>query len=161
VAQRKREPGPPMTLGNMRSLGVRGLLVTCEKCRHEARVDVDRFADDVTVPSFARRMVCSKCGSTLIDVRPNWKEQPARPSLTGTMAKLSAERRRALEMLAGAGPHGVTEGLMLTNGFTIEMMVDLINGGLAFAVTESVQAGRDMIPVTKVKITDGGRRALG
>ena len=28
-------PGPPMTLGNMRELGVRSLIVTCELCYHE------------------------------------------------------------------------------------------------------------------------------
>ena len=29
-------PGPPMTLGNMRELGVRSLFVTCELCHHVA-----------------------------------------------------------------------------------------------------------------------------
>ena len=28
-------PSPPMTLGNMRELGVRSLAVTCELCNHE------------------------------------------------------------------------------------------------------------------------------
>ena len=28
-------PGPPMTLGNIRSLGVRSLAATCELCQHE------------------------------------------------------------------------------------------------------------------------------
>jgi hypothetical protein len=37
------------------------------------------------VPSFHPRVVCAKCGSrgNKIDVRPNWKEQPTQPSLTG------------------------------------------------------------------------------
>jgi len=29
-------PGPPITLGNIRDLGVRSLAVTCELCHHEA-----------------------------------------------------------------------------------------------------------------------------
>jgi hypothetical protein len=28
-------------------------------------------------------MVCAKCGMVGADVRPNWKEQPTRESLTG------------------------------------------------------------------------------
>jgi hypothetical protein len=38
----------------------------------------------VTCPYFSRKVVC-ECGSpgNKIDVRPNWKEQPPRESLTG------------------------------------------------------------------------------
>ena len=41
-------------------------------------IDVSKFADDVEVPSFVRKIVCAKCGACgpHIDVRPNWKEQP-------------------------------------------------------------------------------------
>ena len=46
-----------MTLGNMRSLGVRTLAVSCIVCHPEARLDVDGYADDATVPSFGPRMV--------------------------------------------------------------------------------------------------------
>ena len=44
-----------------------------------------RYPDDVEVPSFSGKVVCAKCGGrgNKIDVRPDWKEQPARPSLTG------------------------------------------------------------------------------
>jgi hypothetical protein len=31
----------PMTLGNMRRLGVRALLLTCRACGHEFRLNVD------------------------------------------------------------------------------------------------------------------------
>ena len=44
------EPIRPMTLGNMRSLGVRRLFATCRTCGHET--DVDGWPDDVAVPSF-------------------------------------------------------------------------------------------------------------
>ena len=84
MKQHRSEPGPPMTLGNMRSLGVYGLLVSCLTCRHESRFNVEAYPDRVTVPSFGRMMVCSKCGSIGADVRPNWKEQSDRPSLSGT-----------------------------------------------------------------------------
>jgi hypothetical protein len=83
----KRPPGPPMTLGNMRHLGVQNLVAYClnPSCRHEGLIDVLKFADDVEVPSFAKKVVCAKCGARgrHIDVRPNWKEQPPSEGLTG------------------------------------------------------------------------------
>ena len=76
-----------MTLGNMRHLGVHRLIATClnAACRHQGPVDVSKFADDVEVPYFAEKVVCAKCGAggRHIDVRPNWKEHPTQPSLTG------------------------------------------------------------------------------
>jgi len=83
----KQPPGSPMTLGNMRQLGVRGLAVYClnPSCRHRAVFSADDYPDAVPVPSFQTRLKCSKCGAKgrQIDVRPNWKEQPSQPSLTG------------------------------------------------------------------------------
>jgi hypothetical protein len=60
VIEPKHPPGPPMTLGNLRQLGVRGLIVGClnPQCRQEATMSVDDYADEIEVPSFAARMVC-------------------------------------------------------------------------------------------------------
>ena len=41
-----------MTLGNMRSLGVRGLDVPCSNCRYEIVLNVDAYPDDMPVPAF-------------------------------------------------------------------------------------------------------------
>jgi hypothetical protein len=82
--QPRSQPGPPMTLANMRALGVRSLAVSCFVCHHAAWLDVDSYAHDVTVPSFGPRMVCTCCGIIGADARPNWREQAERPSLTGT-----------------------------------------------------------------------------
>jgi len=68
------EPIIPMDLGNIRSLGVRSLDVQCHKCHHEIVLNVDRWPDHVTVPSFGPRLVCTRCGATGADVRPNWRE---------------------------------------------------------------------------------------
>jgi hypothetical protein len=69
----KQTHGRPLTLGNMRQLGVQRLIASClnDACRHTA--------------SFRARLVCAKCGGrgNKIDVRPNWKEQPPCASLTG------------------------------------------------------------------------------
>jgi hypothetical protein len=79
-----------MTLGNMRHLGAHRLVATClnDACRHQGLIDVSRYSDETEVPWFANRVVCAKCAARgrHIDVRPNWKDQPARPSLTGKMA---------------------------------------------------------------------------
>jgi hypothetical protein len=74
-----------MTLANMRLHGVRSLAVTCGAlwCHHQAVLDVAGFADDVIVPSFASRMVCTVCGAIGADARPNWNER-APPSLFGS-----------------------------------------------------------------------------
>jgi hypothetical protein len=73
-----------MTLGNMRSLGVRSLAVSCELCHHAAVLSAEPRPDHVPVPTFGRRMVCTRCGIIGADARPNWREQAERPSLTGT-----------------------------------------------------------------------------
>jgi hypothetical protein len=68
-----------MGMANMRSLSVRSLSVSCTLCHHAARLDVDGYADDATVPSFGPRMVCTACGIIGADARPNWREQTERP----------------------------------------------------------------------------------
>jgi hypothetical protein len=83
----KHPAGPPMTLGNMRELGVQSLIAWClnDACRHTALIDVLNYPAETEVPAFRSRVKCAKCGTrgNKIDVRPNWKEQPTGPSLTG------------------------------------------------------------------------------
>jgi hypothetical protein len=74
--------GPPVTLGHIRSHGVRhsqGLY-----CHHSAIIDADRWPDETVVLDLDRRAVCTKCGIIGADVRPNWSERPPQESLTGT-----------------------------------------------------------------------------
>jgi hypothetical protein len=83
----KHPPGDPMTLGNMRELGVKRLIASClnDACRHTALIEVWSYPAGTEIPYFKSRVVCAKCGSrgNKIDVRPNWKEQPNGPSLVG------------------------------------------------------------------------------
>jgi hypothetical protein len=58
-------------LGNMRSLGVRSLAVSCELCHHAAVLSAEAWPD-------------THCGIIGADARPNWHEQVERPGLTGT-----------------------------------------------------------------------------
>jgi hypothetical protein len=69
------QPIEPMTLGNMRELGVRSLAFRCHRCHHERTMNVDHLPGDLTVPSFIPRMVCTSCGIVGADARPNWKER--------------------------------------------------------------------------------------
>jgi hypothetical protein len=73
---------------------------------------------------------------------------------------VSAEQRQALEMLAGS-PHGCTESIMMAHGCAIGVLRDLVRDGLATAASETTVAGRRRIVVTRLRITDAGRRALG
>ncbi len=55
----------PMTLGNMRANGVRTLDVWygAHGCNHHSVLDVSNYSDDVPVPAFGPRMVCTVCGA--------------------------------------------------------------------------------------------------
>jgi hypothetical protein len=54
------------------------------------------------------------------------------------------DQREALQMLAGS-PNGSTESILLTHGFGIGTLHDLVRNGLATAETRTVQAGQRMI----------------
>jgi hypothetical protein len=56
-------------------------------------VAIDPWPDDVPVPTFGPRMVCTGCGIVGADAGPNWNEQPSRLSLTGTQWSEHADRR--------------------------------------------------------------------
>jgi hypothetical protein len=60
------------------------LAVSCWQCHHQAVLSADSWPDDMPVPSFGPRMVCTRCGIVGADARPNWQERPARLSGAGT-----------------------------------------------------------------------------
>jgi hypothetical protein len=68
------------------------------------------------------------------------------------------DRRRALELLASCRD-GCSEAIMLTHGFTVAQMADLVRVGLASESAERV-AGIDTAEVARLRITEAGRRAL-
>jgi hypothetical protein len=41
------------------------------------------WPDNMPVPTFGPRMVCTRCGIIGANAGPNWQEQPPRESLTG------------------------------------------------------------------------------
>jgi hypothetical protein len=49
---------------------------------------------------------------------------------------------------------------MLANGFTVDLMLELVRVGLASATAERIVAGQGTIEVGRLRITETGRRAL-
>ncbi len=74
--------------------------------------------------------------------------------------QLSAEQRRALEILATAGLHGCTGAALFARGCTIDMLAALVRDGLATARRETVKVGKRNITIARVWIADAGQRAL-
>jgi len=73
---------------------------------------------------------------------------------------VSDSEARALALLA-ANPQGMSEGILVAHGISIDDMVGLVQAGLATATGERVRCGDRVIEVALVKITDAGREAIG
>ena len=73
---------------------------------------------------------------------------------------LTAEQGRALAVLAGAGPNGTSQALLMGYGFSVSMIAGLVSRGLATLRREKVQAGDRSVKVAKVRITAVGSDAL-
>jgi DNA-binding PadR family transcriptional regulator len=69
---------------------------------------------------------------------------------------VTSEERRALTLLAN-DPNGVTEAMLVEQGFSVPMLARLVVDGLVIARHE---AGDRMMDVVRVKITNAGRAAL-
>lgn len=73
---------------------------------------------------------------------------------------LVADERRALAMLANAGPDGVEQALLSAHGFDASMVAELVNKGMAIVTAEKVRAEEKLVAVAKVRITAAGQSAL-
>jgi hypothetical protein len=69
-----------ITFGEMRSSGVRGLLIYCAEyhCSHSVEISADRWPDHVRLSDFEPRFVCKACGQGAPISGPdfNWDKQP-------------------------------------------------------------------------------------
>jgi hypothetical protein len=70
-----------ITFGDMREMGVRGVLIYCAdyRCSHSVALSADRWPDDVRLSDIELRFVCGACGKRGAEVRPdfNWNKTPA------------------------------------------------------------------------------------
>jgi hypothetical protein len=71
--------------------------------------------------------------------------------------RLSAEQRRALELLADAGRNGASDATLLAYGFWHKMLSELVLAGLATVMTETIGPA---IEVERYRVTDAGRKAI-
>ncbi|WP_247480097.1 hypothetical protein [Bradyrhizobium sp. 144] len=60
-----------ITFGEMREMGLRGVLVYCH-CGHHVALDADRWPDSMRLSDLEPRFVCQGCGSRGADVRPDY-----------------------------------------------------------------------------------------
>jgi len=96
MPSRRTPPGPPMTLFNMRELGVRSLAVSCNLCHHKAVLSADDWPDTVLVRAFGPRMVCTSCGIIGADARPNWRDMPANGNWRTYQVRMIAMTKSAI-----------------------------------------------------------------
>jgi hypothetical protein len=74
-----------ITLGEMRAMGIRGLLIYCSdyKCSHNVAISADQWPDDVRLSDLEPLFSCTACGLKGAEVRGNFDwEREQRCSVT-------------------------------------------------------------------------------
>ena len=63
-----------ITFGEMREMGVRGLLIYCADYRssHSIAISGDAWPDDARLSDIEERFTCRECGKRGADVRPDF-----------------------------------------------------------------------------------------
>jgi hypothetical protein len=85
MAPKQHPPGPPMTLDNMRELGVQHLIAT-------ASTTPVVTPDEIEIPLWRAKR--SGCGGKRVDVRPNRKQKPGNAqSWQGRSAEASYKKK--------------------------------------------------------------------
>jgi len=77
------------------------------------------------------------------------------------MSPFGSGQQRALAMLVAAGSNGLTQQFLAGCDLGAGTVAALIEKGFASLTQEKVQGGNKMITVSKVRITEAGREALG
>jgi hypothetical protein len=72
---------------------------------------------------------------------------------------MTDDERRLLEMLAGS-EDGTTDALLTAHGFKLDVLISIVSAEFATATPERTFAAGRPVEVTRVRITDAGRRAL-
>jgi hypothetical protein len=70
-----------------------------------------------------------------------------------------ADERPLLDPLA-ASDDGASDALLLAHSFTVALMVEVVRAELATATPERTFAAGKPVEVSRIRITDAGRRAL-
>jgi len=66
-----------ITFGEMREMGVRGLLIYCAdyRCSHSIAINADAWPDDLRLSDIEPRFVCQACGKRDAAVRPDFNRE--------------------------------------------------------------------------------------
>jgi hypothetical protein len=66
-----------ITFGEMREMGVRGVVVYCQdyKCSHSQAISSDQWPDHIRLSDIEQQFVCKACGKRGADVRPDFGSQ--------------------------------------------------------------------------------------
>jgi hypothetical protein len=72
---------------------------------------------------------------------------------------MNRDERQALALPAD-GRNGTIDAILAAHGVTASMVISLIRGGLAIAMTEQVRAGTRMIEIVRVRITAAVQRVI-
>jgi hypothetical protein len=95
---------------------------------------------------------------TIQRVVPNGSEHPVRLRTVPTIPN-RPPRRRALGLLA-RNKDGCTVTMLSGRGVKVETIAELLMTGLAMKKSEFVSRGKRPIEITRIAITDAGRRTL-
>ena len=65
-----------ITFGEMRSSGVRDVLVYCRdhRCSHSTTISADRWPDNIRLSDVEPGFVCTACGHRGADIRPKFSQ---------------------------------------------------------------------------------------
>jgi hypothetical protein len=72
---------PPPTIGDLKKMGLTGVLPLCRDCKHAGAVPFDALGlpDDTPFPLILRkrRFRCEPCGSRDCQLTPDWRDYRA------------------------------------------------------------------------------------
>ena len=126
--------------------------------RARAKLKNARFSTLEEEQRFSTRRVPLPSRPTIQRDAPNGSEHPVRLRTITSIPNLPP-RRRALGLLA-RNKDGCTVTMLSARGVKVETIAELLMTGLAMKKSEFVSRGKRPIEITRIAITDAGRRTL-
>jgi hypothetical protein len=79
VCSRSFELFRQSTVGDIRWLGAKSVMLLCQACQHRQIANVELLPDDVTLALIASKFVCPNCHQNGAHALPNWDAAPNQP----------------------------------------------------------------------------------
>ena len=106
----------------------------------------------MTLTTFAESERCAACGTVGADVRPNWYEHRMRGGLTPEQATLLAE--------LDADDTTIIEATDFSSDFSWDVLAGVLRRALVVIAVEEVHRGDTISMVQRLRITELGREML-